>query len=177
MRGSLPRKVAKLATNFGLDVQRLAAAGDAPGVAGLDQLADLVHDLRIRARRGVGERLELALDVDGRLPTGGAARVARLEHLADLRVALGGVDGRGRAAGAPRAGVAILADRHPAAPDVVVQSPAREQRGDGQDDADAHHGEQHDAEGVLHASRLWTMWRRWRRRTMAPRRPILYEDQ
>src|SRR5215210_8609018 len=117
MRGSLPREIAELTRDLGLHVERLLAACDAARVAGLDELADLLEDLRIRGCRPArsDELRELALDVDGRAALCRAARVAGLEHLADVLLALGGGDRRGLRVGA-RAHVPVVADRQPAAP-------------------------------------------------------------
>ena len=54
MRGSLPREIAKLTRDLGLDVERLLPAGDPPRVAGLDERADLLEDLRIGGRAPAG---------------------------------------------------------------------------------------------------------------------------
>src|SRR5215203_4240021 len=132
MRGRLPRELAKLTRDLGLDVERLLAARHPAGVAGLDQRADLLEDL------GVGDVIpparrpdqlgQLGLDVPGGLAAGGTASVARLEHLADLVVALRLAHRRRCGPARPaRAHVAVLADREPAAADVVVHAPAPEQ--------------------------------------------------
>ena len=46
--------------------------------------------------------------------------------------------------------LAVLADREPAAPDVVIETPAAEQRDDRQDGADPDDHEDDGAEGFLH---------------------------
>src|SRR5687768_3971257 len=86
MRGSLPREIAELTRDLGLDVERLRAPRDPSRVAGVHELADLLEDLGIRGCGPArpGELRELGLDVDRRAALRGAARVARLEHLADV---------------------------------------------------------------------------------------------
>ena len=120
---------------------------------------------------------EVLLDVDDHLAARGAARVARLEHLADVGLALVARLGAGDPRGGAAARLAVLADRQRAAPDLVVEAAAREQRDHRDDGGDPDHHEDHDPEGLLHPSGLSPMWRRLRRRTMAPRRPVLFEDQ
>src|SRR6059058_4200184 len=131
MRANLPRKIAELTLDLGLDVERLAAPGDAAGVAGPHQRPDLLDDLRIARRARAGERGQLRFDVLRRLAAGATAGVAGLEHLADLSVSFGSAHGGcGRAATAAGAHVAVLADREPTVADVVVEPPAGEQRDD-----------------------------------------------
>src|SRR4051794_23616483 len=149
MRRRLPREVAELTFDLGLDVERLLAARDPARVAGLDELADLLEDLGIRRRRGPCELRELALDVDRRATLRRPAGVAGLEHLADVLLALRGADRSGRSA-RPRVQVAILADREPAAADVVVQARAAEQRDHRDHGAHADHDEDDGAECLLH---------------------------
>src|SRR5439155_25783223 len=93
MRANLPRKIAELTLDLGLDVERLAAPGDAAGVAGPDQRPDLLDDLRIARRARAGERGQLRLDVLRRLAAGAAAGVAGLQHLAEVGVSVGGPSG------------------------------------------------------------------------------------
>src|SRR5437763_10626413 len=72
--------------DLGLDVEWWLSGPGAPVVAGLDEIADLLAELRVDPRHG--QPGELLLDVDRCFPSPRAARVARLEHLADLLVAL-----------------------------------------------------------------------------------------
>src|SRR5690349_5113003 len=94
MARRLPRELAELTLDLGLDVQRFLPAGDPARVARLHERPDLLHDLGIPRRGRPRELPELLLDVDLRLAAGRAARVAGLEHLPDLVVALGTADRR-----------------------------------------------------------------------------------
>src|SRR5918995_1011155 len=181
MRGSLPRQIAELTCDLRLHVEWRLPARHPARVARQDERPDLLEELGIRhvvPPAWARERLQLGLDVRRGLAARGAPGVAGAEHLADLVVALRPAHGRGCGPAHPaRAHVAVLADREPTAPDVVVHPPAPEQRDDRDHGADADHGEDDDAQRVLHPSGLSPMWRRLRRRTMAPRRPILFPDQ
>src|SRR5439155_2792720 len=134
MGGRLPVELAQAALRLGLDVERRLPARDAPRVARLDQRADLLAQARVGRCGGARERRQLLLDVERLLAARGAARVARLEHLADVLVALARAHRRGRPA--PRREIPVLADREAAAPDLVVELAAGEQRVDGADDGE-----------------------------------------
>ena len=140
----LAAELLQLALDLGVDVQRRLALRLAAGVAGDHELAHLLAQRGVDGRRG--QPRELVLDVDLRLAAGRVAGVAGLEHLADLVVALAKVDGA--PLGGRRPDLAVVAD--PAAPDLVVGVVAEEQRDDGQDRGDPDHGEDDDAEGLLH---------------------------
>src|SRR5579875_3515903 len=86
-----------LTLDLGLDVERLLASPDPAVVAGLDQITDLLAELRIDLGRG--QPSQLLIDIDRRLATAAAAGVARLEHLPDLLVALLEAGGGARARG------------------------------------------------------------------------------
>ena len=49
-------ELVELALDLGVDVERLPAHADAPGVRRLDELADLGDELRVRAQAGRGPR-------------------------------------------------------------------------------------------------------------------------
>lgn len=82
-----------------LDVQRRLATPGSPLVAGHDQLAHLVDEHRIAlalprlARGGSKEPCELGIDIQGGLSLALQALVACLQHLPDLGLLLGPVDG------------------------------------------------------------------------------------
>src|SRR5919197_3613392 len=112
------REIAQSPRDLFLDVQRLLAVADAPGVAGLDELADLGREQGVG--RGAREGRELGVDVERLLALAHPARVARLEHLADLGLALGGGHGgRGLARGA----VGLVAQREGAAARLLGGAP------------------------------------------------------
>ena len=96
------------------------------------------------------------------LAAGGRAGVVRAQHLADLVVALRGVDG---AAAAPRCRPDFTVVVDAAAPDVVVDLAAEEQRDDRDHGRDPDHREDDVAEGVLHPS----PWSHGRARSPASR--------
>ncbi len=79
-------ELAQLAVDLGLDVQRLAAAGNQAVVASDHELADLVAQARVDDGRR--EPRQLGLDVDRGLAAGLAAVVGGGEELADLVVSL-----------------------------------------------------------------------------------------
>ena len=119
-------------------------------VAGHDERRGPPRGLRIARRRRPGEPRQLGLDVDRRLaPARRAARCAPRASGGSRRRARRALTGAGAAA--RRAGaVAVLADRQPAAADLVVQArrgrTARRSRPRRRSD----HDEDHDAERVLH---------------------------
>src|SRR5215211_804002 len=170
MRGVVSPELAQLPGDFGLHVQRLLAHADAALVAGDHEIAHLGHQrgVGVERRRLPHERRELGLDVQWLLAPAHPALVAGLEHLADLVVA--------NRAG-HRLGLGRLVEREPAAPDLRVGLGADGERDHGHDRGGDHDDEQHDPERVLHRRTVWPMWRRLRRRTFAPRRPVVFPDQ
>src|SRR5205823_5528642 len=121
------------------------------------------------------EPRDLRVDVERRLAAGDAPRRFRLHELADLLVCLGL---RRCAAGLWAASALLLVPVHrqPAAPDPFVQAAARDRRGHRDHDGDQRDPDDHEREGVGHTYSV-PMWRRLRRRTMAPSRPAMYPEQ
>src|SRR4051794_3069873 len=170
-------QLAELPVHFRLDVERLLALPHAPLVARDHELAHLVAEPLVGGRGGRHRRelRDLGIHVERRLPAGDAARRLRLDELADLLV---GLCLGGRAARL-RAGAALLlvpVHRQPAAPDPLVQAAAGHRRSHRDDDRKERDPDDHDREGVGHTYSV-PMWRRLRRRTMAPSRPAMFPEQ
>src|SRR3954447_10155946 len=175
-RAKRSAQLAELPVHFRLDVDRLLALPHAPLVARDHELAHLLAQALVGGGgRGLGQLRDLRLDVQCRLPARHPAVRLRLDELADLLVGLGA---RGRAAGRPTAAAPLLVavHRQPAAPDPLVEAAARERRDHGHDDRHDRDPDDHERKGVLHAYSV-PMWRRLRRRTMAPSRPAMYPEQ
>ena len=150
-------------TSSGGCALRLAA-----GVAGDHELAHLLAQRGVDGRRG--QAGELVLDVDLGLAAGGVAGVARLEHLADLVVALAEVDGAARSG---RAGWISRSSPIPPRPisSYVLPRKNSETSASTAEIATTAKMTMPNASSIVHHG---PMWRRVRRRTMAPRRPLLF---
>src|SRR4051812_39106966 len=171
-------ELAQLALHFGLDVERLLALPDAPLVARDHELTHFVPQAFVGsrgARRRSGELRDLGVDVERRLTAGHAPRRLRLRELADLLVGLGLGGGAARLWAGP-ALLLVAVHREPAAPDPLVQAAAGHRRGHGYDYREERDPDDHDREGVGHTYSV-PMWRRLRRRTMAPSRPAMFPEQ
>ena len=95
--------------------------------------------------RGTGQRGQLGLDVDRLLAAPQAPRVARLEHLPDLGLLLGGAGPRVGGAGQ---GIGLDA----AGPDLLVGAPGAGEGGHADHGPQADNDEDHDHQRLFHRS-------------------------
>src|SRR4051794_27069305 len=165
--GLVTPKLAQLAVDLGVHVEGLLALAQTALVAGHDELANLLAEARVGAPRVAREGRQLGVDVQLGLAARHPPVGLRLEHLADLLLHLGAAGRRSRLA------------RHVEAPLAAqpgVDAAGAPVRGGGDENGD-HRDHDHDAAEVHRSKSPRMPWKRLRRRSMAPSRPLVYPDQ
>ena len=170
-------ELAQLAVDLGLDVEWRLALACAALVAGDHELADLLAQGGIGARRRRRAAAASSASISASMSSGAWPRASRRAdlastQLADLgaRLGVGGRAARRRARAAGRARRARTrrgrSGRSPSPPTNSIITATTTPI------ADDH--EHHPQEGRPPQPRVCRMWRRLRRRTMAPSRPAIY---